>query len=117
MHPTLELRNYKCHSISSLTVIEYSSELQRLLSDCASAQAGRSLCWSNIPHCWKSHVAAQYFYQSFYFLQNIFPVIFANEVTRTFKVVAKMYFYLSYDVTSGSLIRPCNEIDRPLVFF
>ena len=23
------------------------------------AQAGLSLCWSHIPHCWKSHVAAQ----------------------------------------------------------
>ena len=23
------------------------------------AQADLSLCWSHIPHCWKSHVAAQ----------------------------------------------------------
>ena len=25
----------------------------------AYAQAGLSLCWSHVPHCWKSHVAAQ----------------------------------------------------------
>ena len=25
----------------------------------AYAQAGLSLCWSHIPHCWKSHVTAQ----------------------------------------------------------
>ena len=35
------------------------SDKQRLWSDCAYAQAGLSLCWSHIPHCWKSHVVAQ----------------------------------------------------------
>ena len=25
------------------------------------AQAGLSLCWSHLPHSWKSHVAAQVF--------------------------------------------------------
>ena len=25
---------------------------------CAYAQAGLNFCWSQIPHCWKSHVAA-----------------------------------------------------------
>ena len=48
-------------SVSSLTLIEYSSDKQRLWSDCAYAQAGLSLCWSHIPHCWKSHVMAQMF--------------------------------------------------------
>ena len=32
-----------------------------LWSDCAYAQAGLSICWSHIPHCWKSHVTAQLF--------------------------------------------------------
>ena len=41
-------RNSKFCSISSLTVIEYSSDLQRLWSDCAYAQADLSLCWSHI---------------------------------------------------------------------
>ena len=49
----------KCCSVSSLTFIEYSSDKQRLLSDCGYAQAGLSLCWSHISNCWKSHVVAQ----------------------------------------------------------
>ena len=57
--PSFKLGNSKCCSISSLTLIEYSSDEQRLWSDCAYAQADLSLCWSYIPHCWKSHVAAQ----------------------------------------------------------
>ena len=28
------------------------------------AQAGLSLCWSHIPHCWKSHVAAHLFFET-----------------------------------------------------
>ena len=28
------------------------------LRDWAYAQADMRLCWSHIPHCWKSHVAA-----------------------------------------------------------
>ena len=59
VQPPIKLRNSKCCTVSSLTVIEYSSDLQRLWSVCAYAQAGLSLCWSYIPHCWKSHVKAQ----------------------------------------------------------
>ena len=58
VQPPFKLRNYKLCSVSSLTLIEYSSEEQRLWSDWAYAQAGLSLCWSHIPHCWKSFVAA-----------------------------------------------------------
>ena len=54
-----KLRNSKWCSVSSLTLIEYSSDKQRLWSDCTYAQADLRLCWSHIPHCWKSHVAAQ----------------------------------------------------------
>ena len=50
-----KLRNSKWCSVSSLAVIEYPSDKQRLWSDCAYAQAGLSLCWSHIPHCWKSY--------------------------------------------------------------
>ena len=32
---------------------------QRLWSDCLCTQAHLSLCWSYIPHCWKSHVWAR----------------------------------------------------------
>ena len=59
MQPPFNLRNSKWCSVSSLTLIEYSSDLQRLWSDCAYAQADLRLCWSHIQHCWKSHVAAQ----------------------------------------------------------
>ena len=59
--PPVKLRNSKCCSAGSWTVIQYSSNKQRLWSDCAYAQAGLSLCWSHIPHCWKSHVAAHLF--------------------------------------------------------
>ena len=58
VQPPLKLRNSKWCSISSLTLLEYSSDKHRLWSDCTYAQAGLSLCWSHIPHYWKSHVAA-----------------------------------------------------------
>ena len=57
LQPPFKLRNSKWCSVSSLTVKEYSSDKQRLWSDCAYAQAGLSNCWSHIPR-WKSHVAA-----------------------------------------------------------
>ena len=61
VQPPVKLRNAKWCSVSSLTVVEYSSDLQRLWSDCAYAQAGLRHCWSHIPHCWKSHALAQIF--------------------------------------------------------
>ena len=63
---SVKLSNVQWCSVSSLRVIEYSNDKQRLWSDCAYAQAGLSLCWPHIPHCWKSHVAAYiYSYISF----------------------------------------------------
>ena len=59
MQPPFKLRNCKCCSVSSLKLIEYSSDLQRLWSDCAYAQADLRLCWSHVPHCWKSPALAQ----------------------------------------------------------
>ena len=60
VQPPVKLRNSKCCSVSSLGVIEYSSDKQRLWSDCTYAQADQRLCWSHIPHCWKSHVTARF---------------------------------------------------------
>ena len=54
-----KFRNSKWWSVSSVRVIEYSSDQLRLPSDCAYAQAGLRLCWSHISHCWKSQVAVQ----------------------------------------------------------
>ena len=53
-----KLWNSKWCSVSRLTVIEYYSDMQRVWLECAYVQAGLSLCWSHIPHCWKSHVTA-----------------------------------------------------------
>ena len=61
VQPPFKLRTSKRCSVSSLTLIEYSSDEQRLWSDCAYAQADLSLCWSHIPHCWKSRVTAHIF--------------------------------------------------------
>ena len=61
VQPPLKLRSSKWCSESSLTVVEYSSDWQRLWSDCAYVQADLRLCWSHIPHCWKSHATALYY--------------------------------------------------------
>ena len=64
LQPPCKIRNIKSCSICSFTLIEYSNDKQRLWSDCAYAQADLRLCWSHIPHCWKSHVAAHISSQS-----------------------------------------------------
>ena len=56
--PPVKLRSSKCCSVSSLKFVEFSSDKLRPWSDCAYAQAGLSLCWSHIAHCWKSHATA-----------------------------------------------------------
>ena len=58
VQPPVKHRNSKWCSVSSLTVIEYVSDKQRLWSVCTYEQADLSLCWSHIPHFWKSHVTA-----------------------------------------------------------
>ena len=47
VQPPFKLINSKWCSDSSLTLIEYSSDQQRLWSDCAHAQADLRLCWSH----------------------------------------------------------------------
>ena len=58
VQPPFKVRNLKWCSVSSLTLIWYSSDKQRLWSDSAYVQADLRLCWSHIPHCWKSHSTA-----------------------------------------------------------
>ena len=58
VQPPFKLRSSKWCSVSSLTLIEYASDKQRLWSDCTYAQAGLSFCWSHTPNCWKSHATA-----------------------------------------------------------
>ena len=52
LQPPFKLRNSKWSSVSSLTIIKYSSDKQRLWSDCTYAQADLRLCCLHIPHCW-----------------------------------------------------------------
>ena len=59
VQPPCKLRNLKRFSVSIFTLVGYSSDKQRLWSDCAYALADLRLCWSQIPHCWKSHALAQ----------------------------------------------------------
>ena len=66
-----KLRNSKWCSVSNLILIEYPSDKLRLWSDCAYAQADLSLCWSHIPYCWKSHVAAHVFSRHVFHPRNI----------------------------------------------
>ena len=61
VQPPFKLRNSKWCSASSLTFIKYASDFQRLWSDCVCAQVDLRLCWSHIPHCWKSHGTALFF--------------------------------------------------------
>ena len=56
--PPFKRRNSKWCLVSTLTLIEYSRDQQRLWSDCVYAQADLRLCWLHISHCRKSHVTA-----------------------------------------------------------
>ena len=69
VQPPFKLRTSKRCLVSSLKLIEYSSDKQWLWSDCAYAQADLRLFWSHIPHCWKSHALAHICYR---FLYNTF---------------------------------------------
>ena len=57
VQPPFKLSYSKWCSVSSLTLIEYSSDPQRLWLASIYAQAGLRPCWPHIPHCWKSNVA------------------------------------------------------------
>ena len=63
VQPPFRLKNLKWCSVSSLILIGYSSDKQRLWSDCAYAQADLRLCWSHIPNSWKSHALAQIYFK------------------------------------------------------
>ena len=76
VQPPLKFRNSKSWSVSSLTVIDYSSNQQRLWPGCAYAQADLILCWSHKPHCWKSHVAALMYFASFSVCNTYFSFFF-----------------------------------------
>ena len=59
VQPPFKLTNSKWRLVSSLTFIEYSSDEQRLWSDCTYGQADVRLWWSHKQHCLKFHAMAQ----------------------------------------------------------
>ena len=84
--PLFNLRSSKRCSVSSLTVIEYSSNLQRLWSDCAFAQAGLSLCWLQIPHCCKFHALAHIWSWDLYWIYNRWPLDIYNGPPQAYSI-------------------------------
>ena len=82
IQPLVKFRNSKWFSVSSFTVIKYSSDWQNLWSDCAYAQAGLRLCWSHIPHCWISHFVAQLYHLGSENKTSIFVMIYQDNQTH-----------------------------------
>ena len=95
VQPPFYLRNSKWCSVRSLPVIEHSSDQQRLWSDCAYAQADLSLCWSHIPHSWKSHVTAQMFVLAFTKSLLGYQQIAMTSHTLTLSMDAKLKVYIA----------------------
>ena len=52
-------------------------------------------------------------------VRNTFTVnkMFIGSDSMSINPYCAGYFYLSYDVASGSEITPCNKIDKPLVVY
>ena len=103
VQPPFKLWNSKWCAVSSLTVIVYWSDKQRLWSDCAYAQAGLSLCWSHIPQCWKSHAAAHIEFGVNGLFMNMFRVIKRSssgrrffQAHRTHALTGTLFVYMDY---------------------
>ena len=102
MQPPLKLRNSKLCLVSSFTVIEYSSDYQRLWSECAYAQADLSLCWSHIPHCWKYHVATQMYrcyVQCIFTISKIVDLIFVYLADYQLYFIQLVYAFYQHPQT------------------
>ena len=105
VQPPFKLRNWKWCPISSLTLIENSSDKQRLWSDCMYAQADPRLCLSHIPHCWKSHAMAHFFIRN-WFLLLLFSPNFSILSTQKSQIWQGMF-------SQNIWMRPCFMLDLP----
>ena len=94
VQPPFKLWISKCCKVSSLTVIEYSSDKQRLWPDCAYAQAGLSLCWSHIPHCLKSHVMAHIICKCTFLLSSFNPRLLYPNLHNTGQCLSRNNIHL-----------------------
>ena len=93
VQPPVKLRTSKRYSVNSLTLIEYSSDEQRLWSDCAYAQADLSPCWSHIPHCRKSNALALIIYL---IEQNAYVLKFCSLILYTLFAVCKQSLQIGF---------------------
>ena len=122
VQPSFKLRNSKLCSVSSLIVINYSSDKHRLRSDFTYAQADLRLCWSHLSHCWKSHVVAHiYVYVYLGGRQGKLPCLafevfdFFDEKWRKLPDVPSKRVFANYTATDkhivslGGLIQPGNR--------
>ena len=60
MQPPFKLRKTQNDVRSELNSHRKYKQLAKALISLCVAQAGLNLCWSHIPHCWKSHVTAHF---------------------------------------------------------
>ena len=102
------LRNSKWCSVSSLTLIKYSSDKQSLRSDCPYAQADLRLCWSHIPHYGKSHVTAHIVVQPVTTQMHLLSLISAYWLSHT-KHGSRWRFRALSTVYTIWLIKECDE--------
>ena len=102
MQPPFKLRTSKRCLVSSLTIIEYSSDKQSLWSDCAYVQADLRLCWSHIPHCWKS-----------YALAHIWVRVISKSAVIKYgpeRVYLKYQIHIRLDIFCTLLLHSCYQI-------
>ena len=112
LQPPFKLRNSKWCSVSSLLIIEYSSNKQRLWSDCAYAQADLRLCWLHIPHCWKSHALTQITY--------VQSATLIRGLPYNFSYLCWLFFqnHLFREILSGILsVSNCLETEQNQTFY
>ena len=102
VQPHFKLRNSKLCSVSSFTVVEYSSDLQRLWSDCAYAQADLRFFWSYISHCWKYHATAHIL-----FMSHGGYVIMPQTYSIFVPVARSMWYYIT--TNKQTLVMPCRR--------
>ena len=96
--PPFKPINSKWCSVGSLTIIQYSSDLQRLWSDCAYLQAGLSPCWPHIPHCWKSHVRCSFHPYKGMLVEGILLIVYVSgsAMCNFLQIYAQLIFEFHY---------------------
>ena len=97
---------------------EHQLELLSLIGSCTGLSESTLV---KMPHCWKAHATAQILlkYTMLGHLQNIrasMVRVILICLSSNFST-CKTKLILSYDVTSGSEITPCNKICKPLVVY